>query len=575
MKKGRLSTNFILLSIIFLACTFRFIAFNWDQGYHLHPDERAIILKIVELQFPQNIQLFFSPNSPWNPHFFAYGNFPFYLLYALGQLFELTNYDNLTYLGRILSAINDVGTIILLFFLGKKLFSINTGLIAAFFYSIAVLPIQLSHFFAVDTLLTFLILATLYQLISFYEKPTIPRAVIIGLCFGLALGTKISALVLIVAIGAAIASDFLLLFFKQPHKPHHWFPHLPAFLKHLIQYGIIITATTLAIFLIIEPYALIDFPNFIAQTMQQSAMTNNAFTFPYTLQYVGKIPYLYELTNIFFFGLGPILAILSFFGLGILMHLVIQKNKQTQWAQETILLVFFITYFFIVGKFAIGFMRYMLPLYPLLCLFAAYAIIQLDKKIKRHIDIQKTYLLYASYGILYLLLLLYPFSFLHIYTKNNPRVDATTWIQTHIQPRKTIAVEHWDDQLPLTGSDNYTIETLSIYDTDTDIKWAIINQQLQKADYLIIASNRLYTPLQKLTNCQQLLQGKCYTKTAAYYQQLFSNKLGFQKVAEFTNYPTIPIVNLPLNDQWADESFTVYDHPKIMIFKKNTIPPVL
>ena len=48
--------------------------------------------------------------------------------------------------------------------------------------------------------------------------------------------------------------------------------------------------------------------------MQQRQMTYDAFTFPYTLQYVGKIPYLYELKNIFLWGQGPILASLSFIG---------------------------------------------------------------------------------------------------------------------------------------------------------------------------------------------------------------------------------------------------------------------
>jgi len=41
-------------------------------------------------------------------------------------------------------------------------------------------------------------------------------------------------------------------------------------------------------------------------------------------------------------------------------------------------------------------------------------------------------------------------------------------------------------------------------------------------------------------------------------------------VAEFTSYPHIKIGSkqLEIIDDKADESFTVYDHPKIMIFKK-------
>ena len=51
-----------------------------------------------------------------------------------------------------------------------------------------------------------------------------------------------------------------------------------------------------------------------------------------------------------------------------------------------------------------------------------------------------------------------------------------------------------------------------------------------------------------------------------YYQDLFSGKLGFEKVKEFTLSPSIFGINIP--DQSADESFTVYDHPQILIYKK-------
>ncbi|MDO8270201.1 MAG: hypothetical protein Q7T54_06050, partial [Candidatus Levybacteria bacterium] len=83
--------------------------------------------------------------------------------------------------------------------------------------------------------------------------------------------------------------------------------------------------------------------------------------------------------------------------------------------------------------------------------------------------------------------------------------------------------------------------------------------------------NRLYVPLQKLNDCENLPPGKCYPITTSYYQNLFAGKRGFKKVAEFSQYPTIPFLNIKLNDQGADESFTVYDHPKIIIFKHESL----
>ena len=95
-----------------------------------------------------------------------------------------------------------------------------------------------------------------------------------------------------------------------------------------------------------------------------------------------------------------------------------------------------------------------------------------------------------------------------------------------------------------------------------------MNEKLNRANYIIIASNRLYIPLQKLADCKKYKS--CYPMTADYYQKLFSGKLNFKKVAEFSAYPELNIFNIKfkINDDSADESFTVYDHPKIIIFKK-------
>jgi len=48
---------------------------------------------------------------------------------------------------------------------------------------------------------------------------------------------------------------------------------------------------------------------------------------------------------------------------------------------------------------------------------------------------------------------------------------------------------------------------------------------------------------------------------------MFKGSLGFDLVATFEDYPTIgPLV---INDQNSEESFTFYDHPKVLIFKKD------
>ena len=77
-----------------------------------------------------------------------------------------------------------------IYFVAKKIFGKPVAILSIFFYTVSVLPIQLAHFYAVDTLLTFFILITLYQLINFYEKQTIKNALLVGVFFGLSLATK-------------------------------------------------------------------------------------------------------------------------------------------------------------------------------------------------------------------------------------------------------------------------------------------------------------------------------------------------------------------------------------------------
>src|SRR5579871_3426868 len=80
-KAAKIILFFIILLI---AIIIRVYGIDWDQGFHLHPDERAIVLSVITISFPKTAHEFFTIGSSWNPHFFAYGNFPLYLLKIAG-----------------------------------------------------------------------------------------------------------------------------------------------------------------------------------------------------------------------------------------------------------------------------------------------------------------------------------------------------------------------------------------------------------------------------------------------------------------------------------------------------------
>jgi 4-amino-4-deoxy-L-arabinose transferase-like glycosyltransferase len=561
----------LLFLILLTGAFFRFYNLNWDQGHHFHPDERAITITAEKIRTPENLSEFLSPASPLNPQFFAYGSFPIYLLKGAGSILSPLNhnfgtYTSLNLLGRFLSGLADILTVFVIFKIGKKIFNNTVGIIASAFYALSVLPVQLSHFFAVDTFLTLFITLALYALILYCKKPSGKNALSAGAFFGLALATKISAIVLLVPIGAIFLIDIIPLIKNLLGKTAHHAKLLSKSVKQLLIHNILIFVSAFATFAFFMPYALIDFQNFWQQTVTQSELTRDPFYFPYTLQFVGKIPYWYEFKNIFFWGLGPFLGTLAFAGAAYFTYLFFKKNGSSHFHQKLILLTFFLAYTLTVGNFAVGFMRYMLPIYPLFALFAALLADKLNQTFSA--KIKNKFILNTLYLILYTLLLIWPLSFMQTYNRPNTRIQASNWIYRNIPQDKILAIEHWDDQLPVGKPITYPTQVLKLYDPDTEYKWQEIEVQLAVSDYIIIASNRLYTPLQKLTDCARLPEHKCYPRTAEYYKKLFSGELGFRKVAEFTSFPTIPILNITIDDQSADENFTVFDHPKVMIFQK-------
>lgn len=555
LKKN--SIQIYILLIIIIAFYLRTFNINWDNGYYFHPDERAIVMFTIPLNLPSSVHEFFTPASPLNPHFFAYGSFPLYLLKLSSTLASFINqsfsqYSQMYVVGRLISASFDTLTVFLVFIIASTLFSKRTGIFASLLYALFVFPIQSSHFYAVDPMLTFFMTGALFAFIQILRNMNYSSFIFLGIFLGLALATKISAL----SIVPIIISVILLKTFSATRKKTASY-HL-ILLKPLI-----FVLITCLIFAITQPYAIIDFHEFTKQTLSQSQMSRNPFIFPYTLQYVGKVPYIYELTNIFLWGIGPTAAIICFAGSVKLLLSVFQKK----FASFELLAVLFYSafYFFLFGGFAVGWMRYMLPIYPVLAVYGGFLI---SEVVIRNIKIKDIVVKKSLLFIFLLVLMVYPLSFITIYTKPNTRVQASDWINKNIPYGSTIAVEHWDDSLPIYGQENYTHLTLPLYDPDTKEKWQSIDSVLGMSDYVIIASNRLYVPLQKLTDCNKLPVGRCYPLTAKYYKDLFSGKLGFKKAASFSMYPTVPFLGYELHDDTADESFTVNDHPKIFIFKK-------
>lgn len=547
----------LLVIIILTGFLMRITSINWDSGHHFHPDERMLIM------VADGISLF----DKLNPNFFNYGSLPIYLLRGISQLIDvlfrtmLTNYDGMLYIGRALSTLADLFVILLVYKVAQLLFKKQTvSLWAALLYSLAFFPIQNSHFFIVDTFLNLFTILLLYLLLRYYQKPSLHYIPLIGITFAAALTTKVSAIIFIPVI-------LFVLILPISHK------QIGGLVFEALLRLILFVVITLLCSYVFMPYGFIEYQRFITDIQAQIRMNSDAYTFPYTLQYVGSTPYLYYLKNIAIWGLGPFISMLTLVGGILLLKNISWKNIHkisemwTLLIQKKLSLVifsaFYLAYFIVIGKSAVKFMRYMLLMYPFFIILAGYALETLLNKISHRQLVQ-----YVTKSLIIIMVFIWTFAFISIYKAPNTRLQATEWIRENIPTGSSIAVEHWDDRIPVQDY-GYQYVELPLYERpDNEIKWESINMRLSSADYIVIASNRLYVPLQRLSDCDKYIA--CYPQTSEYYQQLFAGQLPFKKVAEFTSYPNLQIgpLSYALSDDSADESFTVYDHPKIMIFKR-------
>ena len=547
MKAQTLKTSLILTVILLFAAGLRFFGINWDYGYQQHPDERMLMLVACR------IHLF----SQLDPDFFNYGSLPVYLVRAVAQLSDVlfhtrwANYDGMLFVGRVLSSLVDTLIVYFIYRLALQLyFRPRLALAAAAFYALSFFPIQNSNFYIVDNLLNLFITLLCIRLLSYLQKASAAKAAGLGFVFAALLATKTTPVIFLPAI-------LFLLFWQVSGS--RWIPLKPV--SRPLKYGGIFFLVFFGGHFALMPYAYIRFPRFWHDTLAQIQMSRDPYVFPYTLQYVGTKAYSYYLENMLFWGVGPMMSFCLLCGLA--AFAVHYKKKDPANLLRLLYVLLNMYYFAVMGRTAVKFMRYMLPLYPFVAMMAAVGLDWALGLIRRK-SVRALYL-FLVYGFLALWVVV----FMNIYRRPLTRVEASRWINRHVPPGTTLAVEHWDERLPLFGVEKYRFVELPLYNRPDDAgKWQDIARKLAEAEYIIIASQKLFVPLPRLADCEA--SAVCYPRAGEYYRRLFSGDLGFDKVAEFTSYPGLTLggKQYSLPDDRADESFSVYDHPRVYIFKK-------
>jgi 4-amino-4-deoxy-L-arabinose transferase-like glycosyltransferase len=405
VARDRLSRHPLLLPLAILAAAaaFRFYNLNWDNGQLLHPDERGIIMLITgsnnaghPLAWPSSLSQFFDTRvgvgSPLDPHYFAYGSLPYYLLAflagaisflgqhipLLSQWSHVDTYGGLPLLARGLSAVLDLISVGVVFLIARRIYGYWTAVLAMALMAFTVLDVQMAHFFQVDSLLLPLALLTVLAAIIIVQTNARSAYVWGGIALGAALATKTTALLLVIPLGAAaiLAAWYQAggegiphddgtsevratppgMAGRAPNPAWAWavrqYSRVGVGLNGNLQWLLGSYAIAALAFALLDPYAILERHTLVADVAQQSQLlvTNNPpFGAPYTIQYAGTLPYLYQLTNLLFWCMGIPLALAAF--AGALFALVRNIGFKVRPA-EAVLLLWVLPYFLFVGRFS-------------------------------------------------------------------------------------------------------------------------------------------------------------------------------------------------------------------------------
>ncbi len=316
----------------------------------------------------------------------------------VGEAVGQTGYDQIDLVGRQLSALADLLTVFLVYLICLRLYNRRVGLLAAAFASFSVLPIQLSHFFTVDTFTNFFGFLAVYFAARIMTPRSGQLSVVSGqwpiargqktreitvrllkqwgpyMLFGMALGMATASKINAAALAVLLPVVEFIRIAKFPKEDRR--AQLVPALSNLAMAAVV----SLLVFRICQPYAfagpgffgLKPDHTFVANMEELAGQSSGNVDFPPALQWARR-PVTFALTNMVNWGLGlplGLLACAGFLWMGWRIARGQWKNHLMLWAWSGI-------YFAWQSLSFTSSMRYLMLIYPSLAIIAAWAVVEL------------------------------------------------------------------------------------------------------------------------------------------------------------------------------------------------------
>jgi len=425
--RSDLLVGVILFFVMGMGGLFRFVSLNWDDFVRFHPDERFLTMNVAPklgmgfLNFtthrtdPISVEeqtLYCAERNPttngvggyfdtrcsdWNPHnvgegLYVYGTLPLFLTRVVAQSLNefgapgsvWTNYwtdsNGLQLVWRFLSATADMIVIFIVFLIGTRLHGKWVGLLAAALYAACVFPIQQAHFGTTDAMSNLFVTLAIYAAVRVQVDGKLSAYALFGLAYGMALSSRINVLpvvgLLIVAAGLRILPALL---GRDAQEERN----------RIITYsigGLVLAGfITIFTFRLLNPYAFMGpgffglrpNPAFLDDIATAQNLVSGKAESPPNYQWIGRINYLFPWQNIVLWGMGIALGLSGWFGWTWSGWRVLRGKPGS--LRNLLLFGWILVYFGWLGGNWVASMRYFLVLYPVLCVLAAWALVELAR----------------------------------------------------------------------------------------------------------------------------------------------------------------------------------------------------
>jgi hypothetical protein len=326
-------------------------AYNTDEADHFVPHAVAM--------FGRDL----NPHYFANPPAFTYLlHFLFALAYGgkMGVQHAFAAHPGDVYtLARVAAVVLGTAALWLLYATGARLFGRGVGLLAAAIEAVAFLPVFYAHLALNDVPTLAPLTLSLLGTAGVLRKGRARDYLLAGLGLGLACATKYTAGIVLLPLVAAVAARYL--------------DAEPGAARRALSGIALAGAAALLAFLIANPYAVLDYQDFHGELVHQSTLSAETQGKLGAPKQGGILYYLWSLT----WGLGwaPALAALG----GALT--VWRRGHRLGWLLVPAPLLF-LAFMGLQGRY---FGRWLLPIFPIVCLLAAFFALQMAEAVAHRV----------------------------------------------------------------------------------------------------------------------------------------------------------------------------------------------